>query len=116
MSDNSKAIIILGILFFLTAIVSGVVGSQQIVNMNNDDLKDILSQINSNNREIIEISRQIRSLDNNDIKDDGLGRAIVNLEDLIEDLIEDNEDLEDDIDDLRRKTNDLIALFPIINY
>lgn len=116
--------VILGILFFATALVSGVVANGFLVSQNSDEQSNkLLSKILKNNEVIVELEDSVQLLghiENSRIENNrtslDIAEVLSNLEEQIERLKEENEDLEDQMNKVKNNIQKVYALFPIGPY
>ena len=114
---------ILGILFFSTSIIAGIVISNYQTNKNYDDslnfLEDIIvdnnGRISNLKSTISELERLIKNIDDSDMIN-RLKNQIENLRDDIEDLEDSNDKLENRIEELKKRIDDLILLISEFHY
>ena len=111
-----RNIAILGILFFIIAIISGATITGLLTSQDSDnDIENLFLRINKNNQIISSLESSIESLKNSE-SNESLVEVISDLEEQIKKLKEGNTKLKDEIEDLEKDIKYIYALFPITPY
>lgn len=111
-----RSIAILGILFFIIAIISGTTITGLLTSQDSDnDVENLFLRINKNNQIISSLESSIESLKNSE-SNESLVEVMSDLEEQIKKLKEENTKLKDEIEVLEKDIQDIYALFPISSY
>ncbi|MBS3070676.1 hypothetical protein J4407_00025 [Candidatus Pacearchaeota archaeon] len=120
----TKTVIIIGILFFATSIVFGLLFANYLLNKNTEEVNSIYNKIVQNNLLMNKLRNDVikATKNENDVikatKNENLENLdfLLLLEKQLEILAKENEDLEDEMRELRREIRNFIAIFPVNTY
>ena len=113
MDKDSKLIVIVLLLFLVTAMIFGTLSMGIYMDSKSkSEIAKITLKINSNLERINSINLLINELRKEGISSKEFDKTIRNIEVELEDLGDSNEDIEDDIKRLRKEILKLYALFP----